>query len=105
MQWIKSLRIGKKVKNSENIIKLLDESLSVYGIYCICIRKQSSNLFEIIHSIEIFKKVHKQEELLVVGLADGKKEAFLMIHEIIQEYILEHGNLQNFKENTLKRTV
>lgn len=90
------------MEDYEQILYMLDKNTPCLGVFLICINLNSRFMAEIYHSTELFKKFNKQNRLYGIGIAEGRKEANLLLAKIIEEYIVKHGGLEGFKENMLK---
>ncbi len=102
MKIYKNLYIDKNVDCYEDILNKILDNIIIYDLYLICIDKNSQNLFEILECKEIFKKHNQNKKYLLVGLAYGKYNAFLLIKDIFKDYIKTKKDLKNIKSNFLK---
>lgn len=91
------LFLGKSIENVDFIIQSLNNGAAVYDVYLLLINRESCNLMEIISSSQLFKSVYNSKSFVVIGLANGKKEAFELTAEVINSCMLKYGSLNEFK--------
>lgn len=97
MIFYKSLFVGNSVDNKSEIIKFINDNTPVFNIYFICVEKSSKNLMEIIETKELFKPHNKNKKYIVIGIANGKKEAFKLSTDIILWWINKNKGFDKFK--------
>ncbi len=93
---------SEKVKNNRDFHKLIESVKSnkpIFRIFLIVINTKSNSLFNIMSTNEMFKKFYSVDDYIVVGVAYNKKDAFLLLKDIMEKYYEEVGSLDNIKEN------
>lgn len=72
-----------------SLIERLKNFEKINNLYLICICEGNA-LFEIINSLQISKDYFKYKNRTVVGLANGREEAFQLTVDIINGYIHDY---------------
>lgn len=98
MIFSKKYYVGETVKNKSRVIKRLSRNRPYKNIYCICLGNSPKHLMYIIESREMFKPVYSNNEYKVIGIANGKYEAFELTRLIIESVYREYGNPVKIKE-------
>jgi len=103
MIFYKKLFIGDTVDNKDEIIKSINNNIPVFNIYFLCVDlKSKNNIMEILETKELFKCFNQRKNYIVIGIANGKKEAFKLSSDIIIKYIKNNKDLNNFKNDISK---
>lgn len=89
MKISKNLYVSENIKNEKQILDLLCNGIDIYGIYLICILKDSQSIFEIFESRQFFKTFNKDKEWILIGISNSKQEALLLVERIFKENITE----------------
>ncbi len=97
MEYAKNLRFHKDISNHDEILSILNDGKSIRNIYLICINKKTKNLMDIIESIEFTKKIFSLNNYIIIGVAKGKKNAFSLVGEILEEYYLKTKSFYGFR--------
>lgn len=97
MYFHKRLFVSEKIENKDEIIALLEDCISVWDLYMICVCKESKNMFDIISSNEYFKEINKDKNYTIVGLAMGKNDAVNLLKDIFIWWLDGRGNLDGIK--------
>lgn len=85
-----SPRIGKR--QEKKILRAFKKRNPVLGIYCLCDRKDSSHLLEIMTMEELFRGYYQLDHVLVLGFAKEKEEMFVTVKKLVENgYITEIG--------------
>lgn len=82
---------------------MLKKDIPCLGVYLICINKNSRNLIEIYHSIEITKPFYSNKELLVIGISQDGIDRKESAANILGEYYARHNCFDDFKTNMIDR--
>lgn len=98
MIFSKKYYIGEKVRNKKMIAKRIAHNHPYKNIYCICVGSTSHHLMDIIESAELMKEIYLYKEYRIIGIANGKKEAFELTRKIIQSIYKEYGDPGKVKE-------
>lgn len=86
IKWYKSLYLGESIKDKSRQLKFyITYGKKKKGAYCIALACNGSDLLEIYRSEELSKKIYKEQELMVIGLAGGREEAFEVVRTIVDE--------------------
>ena len=92
MKFFQDLYLGEKISSKKDeILKKLNSDKPVLDLYLIIISEHPDNTLEIIPQREILQKNYPNIEFRVVGIAKGKKEAFVVVQNIIEEAFRETG--------------
>lgn len=100
--YLKEMYVSPDIKNIKEIKNKLNDEISIYNIYLICVFKNSTSLFEIIHSTEIFKTINYRKEFIIVGIAEGKKNSFLLMTDIVKDFCKLNKSINEIKDFYLK---
>lgn len=93
MQFMGSLYVGEKVAPSEyKIVEKVHKGKIVPNLYLIALSVNPDNMLDIIPEKEIMQKHYPKDELKIVGIANGKKEAIGLVQLIIKESLAETGS-------------
>ncbi len=98
MRYAQNLYIGESLTNVEHIKKLLAKRIYVYGVYLLCVNVGSANLLEIFSCNEVFKTVNRNKDYLVIGITEGKKEAFLLFKKIVEDFVAKDNDISHIKD-------
>jgi hypothetical protein len=90
--------IGSNVDRQSKVIRKLKKNRPARGIYCICVSTNSPHLLEILDSYEIFKDIYIWKQYKLIGIANGKKEAFQLTSSILTQIYTTYGDLMKLKE-------
>lgn len=99
LKFYKKLYLDENIDNENEIIEQIKDNINIFNLYLICISKNINHTFEIFSLNEAFKERYKDKEYIVVGMAYGKKQAFILIKNIFENNINE---INYIKEKFLK---
>lgn len=99
LKFYKKLYLDENIDNENEIIEQIKNNINIFNLYLICISKNINHIFEIFSLNEAFKERYKDKEYIVVGMAYGKKQAFILIKNIFENNINE---INHIKEKFLK---
>lgn len=99
LKFYKKLYLDENIDNENEIIEQIKNNINIFNLYLICISKNINHIFEIFSLNEAFKERYKDKEYIVVGMAYGKKQAFILIRNIFENNINE---INHIKEKFLK---
>ena len=99
LKFYKKLYLDENIDNENEIIEQIKDNINIFNLYLICISKNINHTFEIFSLNEAFKEGYKDKEYIVVGMAYGKKQAFILIKNIFENNINE---INHIKEKFLK---
>lgn len=86
MKWYDKLYLGEGITPKEKqIIKRIKKNQLTPDVYVIAFASNPQNLLDVIPSWELMQKGYPKEQIRVIGLASGKKEALELVRQIIDE--------------------
>ena len=95
MKWYENLYVGESIRHKTDKIKWkINHNAGQINIYVITIASNSQNLLDIIPAQELMQKGYPKRELYVVGLAQGKEEAYEIVKQIIDEVYQKTGEFK-----------
>ncbi|MBQ7266454.1 MAG: hypothetical protein IJS61_10225 [Firmicutes bacterium] len=95
--------LSDKNTDTEKYIDFLHQGIAVRELYIIKVPYSSSNLMDILSSKDFLKKVNSfSEKDTVIGLAKSKKSAIQLSKRIIENYLVDHDDLNGFKDKYLR---
>ena len=93
MEFCQNLFVTEAVsKRAEQIIEAIKLNKMTPNIYVIAFASNTANLLDIIPSWELLQPAYPKESLEIVGLANGKKDAFELVKHMISEAYTKTGN-------------
>lgn len=98
MIFSKNYYVGETVRNKRRVIRRLSRNRPYKNIYCICAGNSPKHLMYIIESREMFKPIYSNYEYKVIGIANGKYEAYEVTRLIIESVYKEYGDPVKIKE-------
>lgn len=94
MNFYKNLYIGDTVKKPEKAIKKLKRHKKQPWLYVIAYESETERL-SVYHSLMLAQRYYKENPPgCIVGLANGREEAFDVIEQIAQESLAAIGQAQ-----------
>lgn len=99
LKFYKKLYLDENIESENEIIEKLKDNIKIFNLYLICISKNINHIFEIFSLNEAFKDMYKDKEYVVVGMAYGKKQAFILVKNIFNDNIKD---INHIKEKFLK---
>ncbi len=98
MRYAKKLFLGSGLQNNvEQIKSFLEEGVSVFDTYVLCVDEASNNLLYIFTTSELLKKHYAKRGFLIVGFANDKKEAYALTCEIVADFLKKGRSFAHFK--------
>lgn len=102
VRWYDALWIGPKAeKKRRKLIDAVKDSKKMPGAYVIVLSSNPRELLDIIPVSMIGKPGCPADNLYIIGIADGKAEAFSLIEKIVDYIYRETGKL-NIREYFLE---
>ena len=90
MQFMGSLYVGESISSKEHeIVRKVHNGKLVPNLYLIAFSENPDNMMDLIPEWEALQKGYPKEELRVVGIAGGKKEAIKLVQCIISDSLKE----------------
>lgn len=94
MKWYKDLFLGELISpNAKQVIKRIKKKQMTPGVYVIAFASNPVNLLDIIPAMELLQKGYPKEDLYIVGLAMGIKEAKEVVRQIVDEAYQSTGGV------------
>lgn len=94
MTFYKDLYLSESVKNdARKIIRKIKQNKIEPDAYVIAFATIPGNLLDLIPQWELTQKGYPKEDIQVIGLAKGKKDAISLAQSIIEEVYTETGGL------------
>lgn len=90
--------VGETVRNKEKVVKRLISNHPYINIYCICLESFSHNLMTIFNSKEMNKDIYRYNDYKIIGIANGKKEAFELSRRIVENVYEQYGDPIKIRE-------
>lgn len=82
--WNDKLYFGETIKKRHRrTIAAINRGKLTRGVYCIAFASNESNLFDILPANELLFSHYKNSEVHILGLARGRKEATLVVQDMI----------------------
>ena len=95
MKWYDDLYVGESIRHKVNNIKWkIEHNAGQINMYVIALASNPQNLLDIIPAQELMQKGYPKQDIYVIGLACGMKEAQLVVKQIIDEVYRETGGFQ-----------
>ena len=92
MKWITPLYVGKTAeKTKQEIVRSIRHGRYIRGIYVLALPSNPSNQLDIYDAAELRKDFYKEHEPTIIGIAQGKSEAYDMVTDLLQRSIEETG--------------
>lgn len=93
MQFMGSLYVGEKLSSTEyKIVEKVHKGKVVPNLYLIVLSNNPDNMLDVIPEKEIMQKYYPKDGMRIVGIAEGKKEAFGLVQVMIEESLSETGS-------------
>uniref|UniRef100_UPI002943E6D3 hypothetical protein n=1 Tax=uncultured Tyzzerella sp. TaxID=2321398 RepID=UPI002943E6D3 len=99
LKFYKKLYLGENIDNEYEIIEQIRDNINIFNLYLICVSKNINHIFDIFSLNEAFKDRYKDEQYVVIGMAYGKKQAFILVKDIFESNIKD---INHIKEKFLK---
>ena len=107
MDFIKNIYIGENIKNEDinNIYDFLKRKIPMFNIYCICIKKKSRHILEILKSSELFSNKCENKDYVIVGIAKGRRQALRLTTNIFEDCINKGIDIMEVKQALLNNEI
>ena len=105
MKWYYNLFLGEKItpKYKQTVLKIKNREFTP-NVYLITLASNPKNLLDILSAEELIQNRYPKTEIFVIGLAQGKKEAFEVTRQIVDEVYQKTGNT-NVREYLTQSTA
>ncbi|WMI81346.1 hypothetical protein [Anaerotignum sp. MB30-C6] len=94
MRLAQELFVAENVTDLETVVYALKRNIPMPRLYCILFISEK-NCYEIVSSWELCRGRFQSKNGVVVGVANGKREAFDLIAYMIEEVIKDGKDLSN----------
>lgn len=92
MDFLESIYLGETLSYDQcEIMKKLNTAQNVPNLYLIVLPYQSPNMLELIPEDEILQNGYPKDAKLIVGAANGKKEAFGLVKRMVEDAFAQTG--------------
>lgn len=93
MKWYYNLFLGTKIapKYKQTVLKIKNKEITP-NVYIIALATNPHNLLDIFPASELLQKYYPTDQIRVIGLATGKREAFEVTRQIVDEVYQKTGN-------------
>lgn len=95
MKWYKNLYLGETIApKAHQIVKKIKKQKFTPDVYVIALASNPKNQLDIIPSWELMQSGYPIEEVRIIGLAKGKKEATALVTTIVDEVYQQTGDVK-----------
>lgn len=95
MKWYKNLYFGETLApKARQIVNKIRKNKIVPGVFVIALASNAQNLLDIIPVWELMQKGYPAEQVRIIGLAQGKKEALEVVTAIVDEVYQATGDVK-----------
>lgn len=95
MKWYKNLYLGETIAPKKyQIINKIKKNKLTLDVYVIALASNSQNLLDVIATWELKQPGYPKEQIRIIGLAQGKKEALEIVTCIVDEVYQKTGDVK-----------
>ncbi len=96
IKWAEKLYFSEdiKQKKKKKIMKSIEKGELTFEVYCITFAANSQNLFDIINANELMLPYYAKREIYILGLADSKGQAKLLVKDMLEEIYNKTGDFR-----------
>ncbi len=95
MKWYKNLYLGETIApKARRVINKIKKKQLTPDVYIIALASNSENLLDIIPARELLQPGYPAENIRIIGLAQGKKEAVELVTAIVDEVYQKTGQVK-----------
>ncbi len=92
MKFLQELYLGERIAPKvDQIVKRIKTEKVVPNLYLLTMSNHPDNMLDLVPQWEALQKGYPKEQMRVIGLADGKKEAIEVLQSIIGESMAMSG--------------
>lgn len=102
MNYIKELYIDEKLKEPEKILASIKRKENVFNVYLICVDKNGHNFADIMSTYEAFAERNSRKDITLIGVAYGRRGAYMLFESILEQYLEKGFDLDEFKNKILQ---
>lgn len=96
MKLAEELFVAETISDLETVVYALKQDIPMPRLYCILFLFER-NRYEIISSWQLCKGRFPERDSIVIGIANGRREAYDLMAYILEEVVKEHKDLKNPK--------
>lgn len=96
MYWYNKLYLGDNVKDETELVKKLKNRQPVLSAYLLVLTRERGKLIDIVHNIALLQglyTVQEADDILIIGVALGKRDALRLVRDIIDEVYTKTGEV------------
>lgn len=94
MRWYDALWVGPDAaRHKRRIISSLKKHKPVAGAYFITLAENASEMLDIVPAVMLSNAAYPADDLYILGIAEGKQEAFELVEKMIDYIYRETGAL------------
>ncbi|GKX29560.1 hypothetical protein SH1V18_20400 [Vallitalea longa] len=95
MEFANNIYIGEEISNKKanKIIKKLKRKKHIRDVYFLTCIEESRNPMEILLSTELYRLMDKGNNILIVGIAHGRDNAFELVRDIYDDVYTKCSNV------------
>ncbi len=95
MRWFKDLYVGYNIlEKKSQVVEKITEGKVQFNKYVITLPENDYDVLDIYPSNVLAQKWYKNSDKVIVGIAEGKEEAYDMIQLIIMDCYNETGDVK-----------
>jgi hypothetical protein len=95
MKWYKNLYLGEEIApKARKIINKIKKNKPTIDVYVIALASNPENQLDVIPSWELLQKGYPKDQLRIIGLAQGKKEALQLVTDLVDEVYQKTGDVK-----------
>ena len=94
-KWYKDLYLGESLQASaDKVVKHIKAGKFLPDVYVIAFASNPKNMLDIIPARELIQKSYPKDELRIIGLATGRKEAVRLVQRLVEEVYVATVDVQ-----------
>ena len=94
MVWIDNLYVSDNINKKKNkIIKKIKKGKLTANKYIIALSRSDSDLLDIFQANVLKQSYYKSQDIIVIGVASGKKQSYELVKKIFDDCIEFTGTL------------
>jgi hypothetical protein len=96
IRWADKLYLSEDIRQKKlfKLKKIIEKGKLTFEIYCITLASNPDNLFDIINVNELLFPYYERKDMYILGLADSKIEAKLLVKDMLLEIYTETGDFK-----------
>lgn len=94
MEWYRNLYASDSIGDKVSRIKWkISHNAGTVSVYVIAFASNQNNLLDIIPARELMQKSYPKKDMVIIGLAKGRKDALELVRHIIDETYQNTGTV------------